>query len=120
MNLKFEPPKSQSGDKKTPVTLYTKKDGGFYPGESEIDESYFCMAEMYEASVKDHEVIKDIASAEYAVTLIIPDPYTDFKLTNEAHFELDVFRYRGYEFDVQNVAPYDGIDIKVVGAAYAS
>lgn len=114
----FKLPESTSGDKNVPTTFFVKGQGGFLPGEeSENFQKYFCMAELYEASIKDYENV-NTDNAEYVVTILIPDPYTDYKPSHKDLFTVDKHMYGDVEFSIENIAPRDERDLKIVGVAY--
>lgn len=107
-----------TGDMNTPVTFYEKTDGGFMPGESGKNKLYFCMAEMYQASTKDYEIV-NTSNAEYVITILIPNPREDYIPKYNHHFEIDDIMYEGVVFDLQSIAPKGGL-LKIVGVAYGS
>lgn len=119
MMQKYQRRETSTGDMKTPITFYKKIDGGFMPGESPGNEKlYFCMAEMYQASIKDYEIV-NTSNAEYVITILIPYPREDYIPQYDHFFEVDELMYRDVTFNLQSIAPKDDF-LKIVGVAYGS
>lgn len=117
-NFRYKPPESQASDKRTPVNFHGPKKDSFIPGQEEAGEKlFFCMAEMYESSTKDYEAI-NTTNMKYAMTLIIPNPYPDYKPGMTNYFMVEYPIYEGVEFNIQNVVPHGVQEIKIVGVAY--
>lgn len=111
---------SNASDKRTPVTFFDDSKSGFIPGE-EIDgeELFFCMADMYQSSQKDYELLRS-TNIQYAVTLIIPDARPNYIPTAKHHFIVDDALYDGLKFDIETVAPTRDDEVKIVGVYHAS
>lgn len=120
MDLRYKAPETTSGDLDTPTTLWREGSGGFLPGDSsEPEKKYFCMAELYDASVKDYESVNTI-NAEYVVTILIPHPYTDYIPKQKDQFTVEDYMYTDVKFNVQKVAPKNEWLLKIVGVAYSN
>lgn len=118
-NRTYRKPETTSGDLSTPVTFYEKTDGGFMPGESTKGKLFFCMAEMYQASIKDYEIV-NTTNAEYVITILIPHPREDYIPQYSHFFEIDELMYKDVTFNLQSIAPKDEKLLKIVGVAYGS
>ena|SRR5690625_3004303 len=118
MIQKYQRRETTTGDLNTPVTFYRKTDGGFMPGEVSKEKLYFCMAEMYQASIKDYEIV-NTTNAEYVITILIPNPRESYLPQYNHHFEIDDILYQDVVFDLQSIAPKDDL-LKIVGVAYGS
>lgn len=118
-NRHYKRPETTSGDLDTPVTFYEMGDGGYMPGDEEKVELYFCMAEHYEASIKDYDIV-NTTNARYVVTILIPHPREDYTPKNEHFFELEDIMYSNVTFDIENISPRDDGLLKLVGVAYDS
>ena len=118
MIIQYKPPETTSGDLNTPVTFFTEGNGGFIPGQKTEEDLYFCLAEMYEASVKDYEAV-DTTNAEYIITLLFPNPHTDYSPKYNHLFKIDNHMYQDIKFKVQKISPQNNL-IKVVGVSYVS
>lgn len=118
MLQKFKRRETTTGDMNTPVTFYEKTDGGWMPGEGGKSEMYFCMCEMYEASVKDYEIV-NTTNAEYVITILMPNPQEDYIPQYSHFFEVDELMYKNVVFNLQSIALKDDL-LKIVGVAYGS
>lgn len=120
-NRHYQRPETTSGDLNTPVTFYVEGGGGWGPGgDTEKEQLYFCMAEHYEGSIKDYEVV-NTENAEFVVTILIPHPREDYIPEYKHWFELEDIMYTGKTFNIQSIAPakQKGL-LKLVGVAYGS
>lgn len=75
--INFKIKKTVSGDYKTPVTFYEYRDTSPYPDEVEERKLYFCLAEMYNLSAKDWEIL-NVSTSKTGMTIVIPDALEDY------------------------------------------
>lgn len=118
MTKQFQRRETSTGDMNTPVTFYKKTDDDWMPGETTKEKLYFCMAEMYQASIKDYEIV-NTTNAEYVITILIPAPRESYLPKYDHHFEVDELMYKDVVFNLQSIAPKDDL-LKIVGVAYGS
>lgn len=116
-NRHYKRNRVSSGDMNMPVRFLRKTDNGYLPGSDTVEQLYFCEAEMYESSVKDIEKV-NMTNAQFVMTLIFPDPYTDYIPEFNHYFYVEDVKYQDVEFNIQTISPYDENKIKVVGVAY--
>ena len=117
MKPTYKPPETTAGDLNTPVTFIGMTGGGYMPGDEELGDLYFCMAEHYEASIKDYEIV-NTTNARYVVTILIPHPREDYTPKNEHFFKLEDIMYDDVLFNIESIAPKDNGLLKLVGVAY--
>lgn len=103
INPNYKRPKITAGDLQTPVVFYeyTPSDG-FYPGEDEKQVLYQCTAEIYNPSMKDHDILNAFTT-EQAVTINIRDPHQDYLPSNKHYVEIDDYRYTGIRWNILDV-----------------
>lgn len=117
-NIGYKRPDSEASDKRTPTTFYSSAKESFIPtGSTEGEELFFCMAELYQSSMKDYETL-DTTGLEAAVTILIYNPIPDYTPDNTHYFIVDEALYRDKRFEIQTIAPNGPGEIKIVGAAY--
>lgn len=118
---KYQPPKTGSGQLRTPVQFYEyKPHKGPEPGEEEKLELYSCFAEVYNPSMKDLEILNSVETKQ-AVTIKIRDPHSDYIALNKHYVEIEDQRYSGVKWNIIDVR-HDFADnrfITVLLAVYA-
>ncbi|EHD5018724.1 phage head-tail adapter protein [Listeria monocytogenes] len=103
--FKYEEPKVQSGDLRTPVTFYEyAPSNGPEPGEEEKSVLFECFAEVYNPSMKDLQILDNV-DTKFAVTLTIRDPQNEYFPTNKHFLEIHDFRYNGRKWNILDVRP---------------
>lgn len=114
----YQPPETSSGDLSTPVRFIGMVDEGWMPDDEPVQkELYFCMAEMYQASIKDYEIV-NTTNAQFVVTILIPNPRQDYIPKYNHHFEIEDLMYQDAVFNIESIAPKNDRILKIVGVAY--
>lgn len=117
MKPTYKAPETTAGDLNTPVTFVGMTGGGYMPGDEVLGDLYFCMAEHYEASIKDYEIV-NTTNARYVVTILIPHPREDYIPKNDHFFKLEDIMYDDVLFNIESIVPKDSGLLKMVGVAY--
>jgi len=108
--------KTGAGELRTPVFFYEYAPSeGPEPGEDELKLLHRSMAEVYNPSMKDWELL-NTKNTKRAVTINIRDPLTDYQPTNKHVVELDDIHFRGIRWNVIDVqpSPRDSRLIKII------
>lgn len=105
INPKYQPPKTSSGDLKTPVIFYEyKPSNGPEPGEEKKSILHECTAELYNPSMKDIDIMK-IKETNEAVTIRIRDTHGEYLPANDHKVDIDDYRYSMKTWEVIDVRP---------------
>lgn len=97
--INFKIKKTVSGDYKTPVTFYEYRNTSPYPDEVEERKLYFCLAEMYNLSAKDWEIL-NVSTSKTGMTIVIPDALEDYTPRTNHVVEVDDFRLEHKRYDI--------------------
>lgn len=116
----YKRPEITSGDLDKPVEFFVigQSSGPEVGMDGEPEVLYFCMADVYESSMKDIERNQTV-SAKNMVTMKIRDTYGEYLPQTEHKFEIRHHNYP-HKYNVIDVAPDTSESgfIKVVGEAY--
>ncbi len=100
---KYQPPKTSSGNLRTPIEFYEyQPHKGPDPGEEEKKVLYTCFAEIYNPSMKDLEILNSIETKQ-AVTIKIRDPHEDYLPINKHFVEVLDRRYQSIRWNIIDV-----------------
>ncbi|WP_270596839.1 phage head-tail adapter protein [Enterococcus asini] len=90
---KYQRLKTGAGELRTPVFFYEYKPGdGLEPEDIEEKELHRSMAEVYNPSMKDWELL-DTKNTKRAVTINIRDPLDEYQPTNKHVVEIQDFHF---------------------------
>ena len=117
--MTYKRKRTHSGRLNTPVVFFQLKYVPPYPDDFERVEQYFCLAEVYESSTLDHQFVST-QNSKNVITLIIPNPRTDYRISNGDVFLLQSSMYENIEFNVEHFSPQGELNelMKIVGVAY--
>ncbi|MGD6778834.1 phage head-tail adapter protein [Sutcliffiella horikoshii] len=102
---KYKPPKTTTGDLRTPVTFYEPKPNeGPEPGEHMELILYEALASIDTVWMKDIEVAKANGTLS-DITLTIRDPKSTYVPTNKHYVSIDADGYREKSYNVKHVQP---------------
>ncbi|WP_292009321.1 hypothetical protein [Chryseobacterium sp.] len=113
---KYKRQKTGAGELRTPVFFYEYVPAdGPEPGDEEQKSLYEAMAEVYNPSMKDWELL-NTKNTKRAVTINIRDPLLDYQPTNKHVVELDDIHFAGIRWNVIDVqpSPRDSRLIKII------
>ncbi|WP_424685141.1 phage head-tail adapter protein [Enterococcus sp.] len=89
----FKRLKTGAGQLRTPVSFYEYKPGdGLEPGDVEKKRLHQTMAEVYNPSMKDWELLNH-TNTKRGVTINIRDPLKEFQPTNKHIVEIQDFHF---------------------------
>lgn len=112
MKPQFNPNKFGSGDLKTPVTFFQYgPDDSPFPGESELKPVFACYAEVYNVSMKDLEIMKEM-NVKRSVTIRIRDTNGEYFPSNKDYVAINDFRYMSTVNGVTKPIRFNVIDIR--------
>lgn len=93
INQNYKRPKTGGAELRTPVFFYAyEPNEGPFPGESEEKLMHKAMAEVYNPSMKDLELLNS-TNTKRAVTINIRDPLDEFQPTNKHIVELQDYHF---------------------------
>lgn len=94
INPNFKKMKTGAGELRTPVSFYEyQPNDGPDPGEVEERLLHHSMAEVYNPSMKDWELI-DTKNTKRAVTINVRDPLEEYQPTNKHIVEIEDFHFK--------------------------
>lgn len=120
-NPNYKRLKTGAGELRTPVSFYEEGPGdGPEPGDEELRRLHQTMAEVYNPSMKDWELL-DTKNTKRAVTINIRDPLKEYQPTNKHLVEIEDLHFMKNErefirwnvIDVQP-SPRDSRLIKII------
>ena len=88
----YKKPKIDSGDLRTKVEFWRKTGSGPLPGSSTEKKEYECMAQVYNPSMKDMEILS-VKGTKEGLTIKIRDPHEDYLPLNTDFVKVDDYRY---------------------------
>lgn len=88
----YKKPKIDSGDLRTKVEFWRKTGNGPLPGSSTKEKVYECMAQVYNPSMKDMEILS-VKGTKEGLTIKIRDPHEDYIALNTDFVKVDDYRY---------------------------
>lgn len=100
--------KTGAGELRTPVSFYEyAPNDGPEPGDNELKKLHQSMAEVYNPSMKDWELL-NTKNTKRAVTINIRDPLTDYQPTNKHIVEIEDLHFK----DNDNYLRWNIIDVQ--------
>lgn len=101
--IKFEVPKTNLGDLRTPVEFIEYQSTSPEPnGISDPVVLYSCFAEVYNPSMKDIEIMKT-NNVDKGITIKIRDPLSDYQPTNNHYVKINDYRYAGVVWNIEDI-----------------
>lgn len=101
--FEYKKPKIGNGSLRTPVTFFKYKPvSGPEPGEEEQDILHESMAEIYNPSMKDIQILESKETKE-GVTINIRDTKGAYSPSNKHFVEIGDYRYKGKIWNVLDV-----------------
>lgn len=88
----YKKPKIDSGDLRIKIEFWRKTGSGPLPGSSKKEKKYECMAQVYNPSMKDLEILS-VKGTKEGLTIKIRDPHEDYLPTNTDFVKVDDYRY---------------------------